>query len=196
MRFWRCTSLAAACLALAGPSQPTLAQGDGKPDRVNELTLAGLRPGKDTLSSVEHRLGLKLRSAAMSEQAAAEWREDCWGHSLKIEVSEKRVIQSITVSLLGPGNPDCQRNSGRVGPLSIDRMKTGRGLVLRQPRERVVELYGEPDSSGPSVKGARELELLSYTFDWAGSDVPRLLEVSCDRATGRVVEIMLAYPSR
>lgn len=193
--FWRCTSLAATCVALAGPSQQTVAPGDGTPDRVNELTLAGLRPGKDTLSSVERRLGLKLRSASMSKEAAAEWREDCWGHSLRIEVSEKRVVQTVTVSLLGPGNLDCQRNSGRMGPLSIDKMKTGRGLVLRQPRERVIELYGEPNSSGPSVKGTRELELLSYTFDWAGPDVPQVLEVSCDRATGRVVEMTLAYPS-
>jgi hypothetical protein len=34
-----------------------------------------------------------------------------------------------------------------------------------------------------------------YMFDWAGSDVPQVMEVSCDKETGRVVEIMLAFPS-
>jgi hypothetical protein len=194
-KFWLCTSLVAACVAFIGSSQQTLAQDAGKLTRINELTLAGLRPGKDTLSSAERRLGLKLRSAAMAEEAAAEWREDCLGHSLRIEMSDKRIIQAVTVSLLGPENLNCQRNSVRIGPLSIDKMKTGRGLVLRQPRERVIELYGEPNSSGPSVKGNRELELLLYAFDWAGSDVPQVMEVRCDRATGRVVEMTLAYPS-
>jgi hypothetical protein len=34
-----------------------------------------------------------------------------------------------------------------------------------------------------------------YAFDWAGSDVPQVMEVLCERATGRVVEITLAFPS-
>ncbi|MFZ0640769.1 MAG: hypothetical protein WA020_11320 [Candidatus Acidiferrales bacterium] len=57
---------------------------------------------------------------------------------------------------------------------------------------RVTELYGEPESRGPSVRGSRKLELLFYSFDWAGEDVPQSMEVSCDQASGRVVEITLA----
>jgi hypothetical protein len=73
--------------------------------------------------------------------------------------------------------------------------QTGHGMKLGDTRARVVETYGQPASTGPSVKGARELELLYYAFDWAGSNVPQVMEVSCERATGRVVEILLAFPS-
>jgi hypothetical protein len=45
------------------------------------------------------------------------------------------------------------------------------------------------------VKGTRELELLYYAFDWAGSDVPQVMEISCERSTGKVLEITLAFPS-
>ncbi|HEV2101325.1 MAG TPA: hypothetical protein VGR58_00970 [Candidatus Acidoferrum sp.] len=38
-----------------------------------------------------------------------------------------------------------------------------------------------------------------YAFDWAGADVPQVMEVLCTRETdgkpGRVVEITLAGPS-
>jgi hypothetical protein len=51
------------------------------------------------------------------------------------------------------------------------------------------------ESPGPSVKGEHELELLYYAFDWAGSDVPQVMEILCARESGRVMEITLAYPS-
>jgi hypothetical protein len=41
--------------------------------------------------------------------------------------------------------------------------------------------------------------LLYYAFDWAGADVPQVMEVVCtleeDGKPGRVVEITLAAPS-
>ena len=45
------------------------------------------------------------------------------------------------------------------------------------------------------MKGNRELEWFSYSFDRAGSDVPQVTEVFCERSTGRVLGIMLVYPS-
>ena len=45
------------------------------------------------------------------------------------------------------------------------------------------------------MKGNRELQWFSYSFDWAGSDVPQVTEVFCERFTDRVLEIMLVYPS-
>jgi hypothetical protein len=45
------------------------------------------------------------------------------------------------------------------------------------------------------MRGSRELDLLYYAFDWAGTRVPQVMEVYCDHATGRVVEITLAFPS-
>jgi hypothetical protein len=63
----------------------------------------------------------------------------------------------------------------------------------------VIKLYGEPDSTSPSTKGGQQLELLYYAFDWAGPDVPQVMEVLCtpekDGKPGRVVEITLAGPS-
>jgi hypothetical protein len=37
--------------------------------------------------------------------------------------------------------------------------------------------------------------MLYYAFDWAGADVPQVMEVYCDTTTGRVVEITLSAPS-
>ncbi len=59
--------------------------------------------------------------------------------------------------------------------------------------ERVVEIYGEPDSKGPSTQEGRELELLFYSFDWARPNVPQVVEGAL--AGGRVVQITLAFPS-
>ncbi len=190
MRFWRCGSVLAAALLLA--SQPRAASGQAPtaPKRANELTLAGLRPGKDTQVDAEARYKKKLRRVEPDGRVV--WTDGCRKRTLELEVGEKGVIQSLTVSSLNPSG-DC---SGKLDdPLRTALWKTGRGLKLGDPRDRVTDLYGEPNSSGPSAKGSRELELLFYAFDWVGSDVPQVMEVSCERATGRVVEITLASPS-
>jgi len=76
---------------------------------------------------------------------------------------------------------------------------TGRGLRLGDAAARAVQLYGKPDSRSPSTKGGQRLELLYYAFDWAGSDVPQVMEVVCtvgkNGEPGRVVEITLAASS-
>ena len=189
-RFWLCASVLAACAAAAG-------QDSSAPKRANELTLAGLRPGKDTLATAEAHYKAKYRRTVPGASEIAEWADGCTGRMLVLELGEKKTIQSVTISALGrllpPGNANCRETLRDA--LKTTRWKTGRGLKLGDPRDRVIELYGEPNSSGPSTKGNRELELLFYAFDWAGSDVPQVMEVSCDRATGRVVEITLAFPS-
>jgi len=77
--------------------------------------------------------------------------------------------------------------------------ESGRGLAVNAAGSRVTQLYGEPDSRSPSTKDGRRLELLYYAFDWAGADVPQVMEVVCtvedDGKPGRVVEITLAAPS-
>ena len=73
------------------------------------------------------------------------------------------------------------------------------GLRLGDSANRVTRLYGKPDSRSPSTKGGQKLELLYYAFDWAGPDVPQVMEVLCtvgkDGEPGRVVEITLAASS-
>ena len=209
--------VAGAAAGTAGQDQPP------RIHPANELVLAGLRPGKDTFAVAEKRFKSHLlHSPTKSEDDdpaadppkdkpaevkakhekgkdklkigdVREWLDDCHGRSLKLGLDSGGVIQSVTISSMVPQNGDCRDKSGDF--LAPRNWMTGRGLRLGDPRDRILDLYGEPDSSGPSVKGKRELELLYYAFDWAGSDVPQVLEVSCERSTGKVLEITLAFPS-
>jgi hypothetical protein len=82
---------------------------------------------------------------------------------------------------------------------SHSRWVTGHGLVIGDACSRVIALYGQPGSRGPSTKDGQQLELLYYAFDWAGPDVPQVMAVLCtperNAKPGRVVEITLAAPS-
>jgi len=187
--------LAASLLALGEPLRSG-AQSPDTPKRANELSLAGLRPGKDALAAAKKRFGVAhLLPDKSTADKTKVWVDNCTGRSLSVELNEKGMIQSLTAGLLSAGSADCSGNLERHSSIRTDNLKTGRGLRLGDPRDRVVELYGEPNSSGPSEKGSQELELLFYMFDWAGSDVPQVMEIFCDRATGRVVEMTLAFPS-
>jgi hypothetical protein len=79
------------------------------------------------------------------------------------------------------------------------KFSTGMGLRLGDRAARVLQLYGQPDSRSPSTKDGQQLELLYYAFDWAGPDVPPIMEVLCtmekDGQPGRVAEIALAASS-
>jgi len=196
MRFWLCASVLAASLLALGEPLRSGAQSPDTPKRANELSLAGLRPGKDALAAAKKRFGVAhLLPDKSTADKTKVWVDNCTGRSLSVELNEKGMIQSLTAGLLSAGSADCSGNLERHSSIRTDNLKTGRGLRLGDPRDRVVELYGEPNSSGPSEKGSQELELLFYMFDWAGSDVPQVMEIFCDRATGRVVEMTLAFPS-
>jgi hypothetical protein len=190
MRFLLCVSAAA---ALALLSQLAFAQGNQPQRRVNELTLARLRPGHDTLAAAFKRYNAKYAS---SDRAAAEvklWREACTGRTLSLNLDDRSLVQAVTVSSIMPQEGKCEDR--RFGTIAVQEWITGRGLRLGDPQDRVIQLYGEPDSSGPSVRGGHELEFLYYAFDFAGADVPQVMEIHCARETGRVVEITLAFPS-
>lgn len=195
MKYWLSTSALGACLIAATLPPNAQPQEPAALKRVNEVTLAGLRPGRETLAAAEKRYKAKYREAKLGREEAnvKEWWDACNGKALRLEVDAKGVIRSVTVTSLAMRVEECSEKAAQIAHHKF--WFTGRGLKLGDPRDRVIDLYGEPSSSGPSVKGDRELELLSYAFDWAGSDVPQLLEVSCDRATGRVVEITLAFPN-
>ena len=195
MKYWLSTSALGACLIATTPPPSAQPQEPAALKRVNEVTLAGLRPGRETLAAAEKRYKAKYREAKLGREEAnvKEWWDACNGKALRLEVDAKGVIRSVTVTSLALRVEECSEKAAQIAHHKF--WFTGRGLKLGDPRDRVIDLYGEPSSSGPSVKGDRELELLSYAFDWAGSDVPQLLEVSCDRATGRVVEITLAFPN-
>ncbi len=188
---WRCASALALLSVMATPALSRAPQ-EKPPRRANELTLAGLRPGKDKMPSASKTLGGIKGEILRDDAEAVHWRDGCNGRELRVERDENHVIQSLTVSKT-PAVRDCtdKPTSGRAD----DAWKTGRGLAIGDKCARVVELYGKPNSRGPSVKGDVELELLYYAFDWAGSEVPQVMEVDCERRTGQVVEITLASPS-
>ena len=198
-KFSRCASAAVCASAAitvvfvsAAVSAQRGARHDVQPIGYNELTLAGLRPGRDSLTTALKRYKAKYSSSDVGAASEKQWADPCTGHSLSISMDSHAVIQEITVSSLVPLDGKCE--SRRTDALDEKNWITGRGLHLGDPQDHIAELYGEPDSSGPSVRGNNELEFLFYPFDSAGSDVPQAMEIYCARDTGRVVEITLAYP--
>jgi hypothetical protein len=175
------------------PAAWSLAQTQAPPPkRANELTLAGLRPGHDMLSIALKRYSDKFADPQEASNIKR-WREPCTGRALSLELDSHSMIQTITVSSLVPQDGKC--TDRRLGALAVQGWATGLGLHLGDNQDKIVELYGEPVSTGPSANGDRELEFLYYAFDWAGVNVPQVMEVYCARETGRVVEITLAFPS-
>jgi hypothetical protein len=195
MKFWLCVSLVvaaanAATAAGARNSPPTAGQAAVR--HINETLLAGLRPGRDNFAVAEKRFKGKSVSGE-AKSGFREWRDDCSGRSIHLDVDAKSVIQSVTITTLGTQEGKC--SDRRPDFLDPRNWLTGLGLRMGDSQDRVSGLYGEPNSGGPASKNGQELELMHYQFDWAGSDVPQVMEVLCARDTGRVVEITLAFPS-
>jgi hypothetical protein len=189
-RFSLCTSAAAALLLPAWSLYSQAQAPAAEPKRANELTLAGLRPGRDELARALKRYSDKYADRAAAGSNLKRWRDPCTGRTLSLELDGNSKIQAITVSSLVPQDGKCVDRR-----LPVQDWITGRGLRLGDNQDKIVEIYGEPASTGPSANGDRELEFLYYAFDWAGSDVPQVMEIQCARDTGRVVEITLAFPS-
>ena len=196
MKFWICVSvaLAAACVAAASEQQATPASAVKSPElrHMNETLLAGLRPGRDTFAVAGKRLKPKELSDD-STPGSKEWRDACSGRSIHLDIDAKAVIQSITLTTVGKQEGKC--SDRRPDFLDPKFWLTGLGLRMGDSQDRVVALYGEPNSGGPATKNGQELDLMYYQFDWAGSSVPQVMEILCARDTGRVVEITLAFPS-
>ena len=197
MKFWICVSLALAMAysaAAAAQQAETAANPVKSPAlrHMNETLLAGLRPGRDTIVVAQKR----LKPKELSDQSTAstkEWRDECSGRSIRMDIDAKAVIQSITLTTVGKQEGKC--SDRRPDFLDPKFWLTGLGLRMGDSQDRVVALYGEPNSGGPATKNGLDLDLMYYQFDWAGSDVPQVMEILCARDTGRVVEITLAFPS-
>ena len=156
--------------------------------RANELTLAGLRPGRDTATRAIQLYKKPSQSDRQNNQMS--WGATCQTQTLFLDLEADKTIRVIR-ALETPPSVDC-----RV--LLPAPWKTGRGLGVGDTAAKVVELYGEPESRSPSTKDGQPLELMYYAFDWAGADVPQVMEVLCTKAVdgkpGRVMEITLAAP--
>ena len=154
--------------------------------------LAGLRPGHDTFAVAEKRFKAKNLSDEPNS-GSKQWRDDCSGRSIRLQLDAKSVIQSVTITTLGSQEGKC--SDRRPDFLDPRNWLTGLGLRIGDSQDRAVGLYGEPNSSGPASKNGMELDQMNYQFGWAGSDVPQVMELLCARDTGRVVEITLGFSS-
>jgi hypothetical protein len=201
MKFWLCASFAFAASAAAalGVAATTAAANQSSPGarptslrHLNETLLAELRPGRDTFAVAEKKFKAK-NLIEEQNSGSKEWRDDCSGRSIRLEVDAKSVIQSVTITTLGMQEGKC--SDKRPDFLDPRFWLTGGGLRMGDSQDRVVGLYGEPNSSGPASKNGQDVDLMYYQFDWAGASVPQVMEILCARDTGRVVEITLAFPS-
>jgi len=189
MRFWLCAS--GAFLLQAG-AQTTNAPAQ-KPSRrrANEMTLARLRPGRDTVQQAAALY--KKPSLVAEDQRQYEWDDVCRDLILEIESANSGEISTIRVMNGKRTMADCFKTMPRT------KWRTSRDIAPDDPEPKVLEVYGEPTSRSPSTKNGQPLELLYYAFDWAGPDVPQVMEVVCtvpkNGTPGRVVEITLAAGS-
>ena len=159
--------------------------------RANEFTLAGLRPGKDSYSRAVKLYGKPERIDQQADEST--WEDICRWRTLIVEKDSTGRIQTLRLT------QHSQRIVADCTYKSPDPWRTGQGLLLRDTADRLLQLYGAPDSKSPSTRDGQPLELWYYAFDWAGPDVPQVMEVLCTREKegqpGRVIEITLAAPS-
>lgn len=209
MRFWASVNLVALLLVgaiagLASVSAQTEKSGRAQsepakpstPRKFNELTLAGLRPGRDKAAKALQLFGKPDERSEDQQTLVWSFARALAAYSLHLDEDKSDVVQFIRVSL---GDRPSGAVTSKHAPLTARTWSTGRGLAVGLAASEVTRLYGEPDSRSPSTKGGQQLELLYYAFDWAGADVPQVMEVVCslpqDGKSGRVVEITLAAPS-
>jgi hypothetical protein len=159
--------------------------------RANEMTLAGLRPGRDSLARAA-QLNRQFGAAKTQPGNQTVWLDACRDLSLTIDGSEEKRAEVIRVGTYAGSTADCLVT--QPSP-----WKTGLGLRVGDPTSKLAQIYGPADSKSPSTRDGQPLELWYYAFDWAGPDVPQVMEVLCTREKdgqpGRVIEITLAAPS-
>jgi hypothetical protein len=187
-KLWRLVSGTAA-LALVMP----FGQEQHPHSRVNELTLAGLRPGRDKI--VEPQKSFRELTLDPDSKDALVWGDICTHRQMRIEVDADKEIQTITLSDGYKPEIKAKCLPSVSSPEVLKLVQSGHGLNLGDACIRVSQIYGKAEFQSPSVKGGEKLKLLFYSFDWAGSDVPQVLEVTCNPSTNQVVEIMLAAAS-
>jgi hypothetical protein len=193
-RGWMRSRLSASALAvllstvLLGQDRTPLTRGNAPSERSTEWKLAGAVPGHTTFQKAKSILG---KSYSDDSDYKATW-STC-EKELVIESDRKGIVKVVRVVRISDTPPaiDCfGRSSGE------SKWVTGLGLRLDDSTERVIQLYGQPDSRRPSTKGVQQLELLYYDIDLRDPKVTHVMDVRCtpekDGKPGRVLEITLA----
>lgn len=186
-KFWLAVSLLAFVLE-ASPAAPDV----NTPHRANEVTLAGLRPGKTNPKETYQRFSKKWADKVSGETNSISWYEVCNWQELTVQFDSSRLVQSVTVEQVSERIiADCTDKS--YSRIDRGRLGTGRDLLLKDRCDRVEEIYGKPQRESPSENGSEAVESLSYNFDWAGPKVPQSMTVLCGAAPlFQVVKITLA----
>ncbi len=155
--------------------------------RTNELTLARLRPGRDLISKAR-QICWKTVEPKAGENTLT-WASGCQEQVTNVDIDPSGKLLSVRIGDV----PEYIEYECVGTPKNV--WVTGHGLAIGDPESKVSRLYGPPDSRSPSTKGRQQLELLYYAFDWAGPDVPQVMEALCtpEKAgkPGRVVELTL-----
>lgn len=191
MRFWASVSLGLLATSAIGVAARGPVQSKSYPRR-NETILARISPGRTSLARAQ---ALWRNPTKNDEQNHSAIWQSCDGDELNVNFSDEGMIQSVWLNKMKAKPPHACANAVAMTP----KFSTGMGLRLGDAAARVLQLYGEPDSRSPSTKDRQRLELLYYAFDWAGPDVPQMMEVLCtvekDGKPGRVIEITLSASS-
>jgi hypothetical protein len=158
--------------------------------RVNELSLAGLRPGHDKVSVPAQEFRDLTRDSEASDDYV--WGDICTHRELRVESDNSGIVKIVSVGSNYKPEIMAKCAASVMDPKRLKLIASGHGLQLGDACGRIGEIYGKAESRSPSVRGNDKLELYLYKFDWAGPDVPQVMEVSCDASSQTVVEITLA----
>ena len=188
----RCLALGMVLIALAATltlplrAQDPASSADHPPGNVNELTLAGLQPGRSRIPDAVARWGAHWRHPSLDESDIYVWCDARRRLQIQLEAQgSARRVDVVTVErLLGAPPPDCTTT------LPANLARTGRGVRLGDTAERLKAVYGKPFFVGPSSWHGREVNFIVFNFSWAGDDVPQILESSFD--AGRLVKMTLS----
>lgn len=153
---------------------------------ISELTLAGLRPGRDKLARAVALYGKRYTQAYANTPDLLLWADSRKRLFLRLELREDKTIEAVTVASFGP-------NVAPVTTLPATVAASGRGLRLGAPLEKALRLFGPPYFQGPSSEGERELILVVHKFK-AEEDQPQILETSYDPQTRKLVKMTLSFP--
>jgi hypothetical protein len=179
-------------------TETTVKSTSGQP-RSDELSLASLRPGHDDIAKAERLF--EKPSTTKYDGTNKIWQDPCHHQLLSIIRDPTGTIMEVRVaeSNPAPGSESIVTKGCISSQHPHSPWNTSHGLMVGSSCSRVIALYGQPGSRGPSTKDGQQLELLYYAFDWAGPDVPQVMAVLCtpekSAKPGRVVEITLAAPS-
>lgn len=182
----RTLAAAAICflLALGLAAQDPVSSTDHPAGNVNELTLAGLRPGRDQIAAAVARLGRAFTHPSPDEKDLYVWCDARAHWQLSLEAGSDGTIQVVTANRVADPAPTCSAHL-TANP------STGRGMRLGDPAQKLKQIYGKPFFAGPSSWNGHDVQLIVFNFSWAGADQPQILESSFD-PSGHLVKITLS----